>query len=431
MNIFHFVKVRFDIRRADITQDWLDSRYLFFRKHTLVSLLKQTNQNWILWIQCQDGMQDKIALLSAILEATKNVNEGFQYIITFGDDPVSYFTKGLSDEKAKEFVKSDYVYVTRIDSDDLYGPRAIEICASVQPQSKPRQVEASMFRRGYLHSLLSGKLGTYVSPSTPFHTLMIPGEVYRDEKEYYTQVWNKTGDHSRINSEFRVHVLPDYQFTVLIHDKNFISDFEYARDKTEFVNRNWDIKQFYDNPVVFDVDDFCDEMNCLDELMQLKQQYPNFACTLFTIPHKTSTALLRKAKSLGFIELAVHGITHSPNEELKSLKQSHLDNYFKELDFSLYARGFRAPGWYIEEQHVKACVNHGMWIALHTRHVPTLRPHCSHGYYACGERYDYWHGHTHNVCNNWLKGHLPSLLVKWNKDQIFHFVSDAILVKPN
>ena len=48
---------------------------------------------------------------------------------------------------------------------------------------------------------------------------------------------------------------------------------------------------------------------------------------------------------------------------------------------------------------------------------------------ACGERFDYWHGHTHNVCGNWLKGNLPALLEMWPKEREFAYVSEAVCVK--
>jgi len=52
MRIFHLVKVYFDQRRADITQEWLNNRYRFFAEHTLKSLRAQTFKDFRLWFCC-------------------------------------------------------------------------------------------------------------------------------------------------------------------------------------------------------------------------------------------------------------------------------------------------------------------------------------------------------------------------------------------
>ena len=42
----------------------------------------------------------------------------------------------------------------------------------------------------------------------------------------------------------------------------------------------------------------------------------------------------------------------------------------------------------------------------------------------------YWHGHTHDVCGNWIRKHLPDLLRRWPADQAFAKVSESILEYP-
>lgn len=418
MKIAHLIKVRFDVRRDDITQEWLDNRYAFFEKYTLRSLLAQRDRDWILWINCQAGMEQKIDVLRGRLNKYK-VNVEY----SFGDGPLS-IPHNLANYEQIE--TSDYVYVTRIDSDDMYAPDAVNCVKDCKPIEIGR-IEASMFRHGYLYDIYLDRLGVYDSPSTPFHTLMIPKPVFIDPDRYEREVWSKAGDHSRVNSAFYTHQLPSWQFTVLIHDNNFISTFDYARVKREYVPSGWSISRFLNPLVVFDVDDFCDEHNCLNEIRQLKEQYPRFKCTLFTIPNRIRKSLLQEAKSLGCVELCPHGVNHDPNEEFKVRTKQELLDCYSRLDYTLYTKGMRPPGWFINKEIVDGCNEIGMWIAPHVRDVGRIADRCKHGYYACGEHYPYWHAHSHNTCGNWLKKDVDKLLKMWPKDQEFMYVSEAIM----
>lgn len=437
MNIFHLVKVRFDRRRADITQEWLDNRYRFFVRYTLRSLLEQTTKDWVLWINCDAGMRGMVAELRHLL-----VDMGVQALWSFGDEspcPADLPTT----VQFGQLARADYVYVTRIDSDDLYANDALELVQGVIPKV-PGEVEASIFRRGYMHELPGvscnqGRVGVYYNPSSPFHTIMYPRDVFIDP-ELYSQVWNKIGDHSRVESSLYSHPLPHFKFCVLVHGHNFLSTFDYAREDkgpNSWVEKGWTLKRFLQQPVVFDVDDFCEVMGgisgyqVLEQLDSLRANYPNFKCTLFTIPQRTSKTLLYRASRKDYIEIAPHGINHVPNLELKTLSPGKLREGLQALDYSIYRKGFRPPGWYIAREHIEALNQLGMWVGLNYRDAPKLGPLCQHGYYVCGDRLPYWHGHTHNVCGNWLQEHLNSLLAKWPAYQAFSHVSDSVLVSPS
>ena len=80
------------------------------------------------------------------------------------------------------------------------------------------------------------------------------------------------------------------------------------------------------------------------------------------------------------------------------------------------------PDWAVQE-----CNLQGYAVACHVRDVKRIAPMATHGYYACGERMPYWHGHTHDTCANGLDQHLAELLRKWPRDQKFATVSEAVL----
>jgi hypothetical protein len=405
MKIHHLVKVYFQRRYASIDQAWLDKRFRFFAEHTLKSLESQTVKDWRLWFCCDRGMEDMVGGLYRIAP------------------PGSVFSF-YGDNLPVEVPECDYVYVTRIDSDDLYSSDALEIVRAVPPH--PYQVSASMFRRGYIHDIAANRTGVYNSPSTPFHTLMFPRAIFADQQKYFQAF---VGDHSKICSAYPHKILPDWKFTVLIHGDNFLSTFNYAREKDVLVERGWNESRFIQRSVVFDVDDFCDEHNCLPDLLDLKLTYPDFRCTLFTIPRKTSPALLALASKYNWIELAVHGLTHEPNEELTQLTPAALLIALREQIPTGYVKGFRPPGWFITAKHIDALNRVGYWVAPHLRDRELGRR-CEAGCYIVDERLPAWHGHTHDVCDNWLHKAVPELKLRWPKDQAFSFVSDAVLVRP-
>lgn len=434
MKILHLIKVRFDVRGPQITQEWLERRYNFFVENTCRSLSVQTMSDWVLWIQCQSGMEHKADTLCNTfrdgirVESNPDPWSPVPVVVSFGDGALPWTS--LPPEKREGVT---HVYVTRIDSDDLFAPDAAETIAGHKPSGTDR-VEALLFRRGYLHETQTGRTGVYYSPSPPFHTIIFPVRTFTDAVPYAT-VWKKIGDHSRVNGTLPCRVLPDYKFTVLVHGNNFISTFDYGREKSAYVPKGWSVERFLRPPVVFDVDDFSDKYGggkTLDDLLVLKDRYPKFKCTLFTIPARIHYSLLERARRYDWIELGVHGWTHEPLEELKTLNPQMLLKYLDVLphtDDKPYSKIFRPPGWYITREHVNALNRRSYAVALNRRDVDRLSPYCEHGYYACDDRWPAWHGHTHDVCGNYLNQHLPDLLKKWSPEQDFAFASEAVLVK--
>lgn len=427
MNIFHIVKVYFSRRAAHIDQEWLNKRFEFFNRHTNQSLQRQSFNPFYFWIHCEPGMDDMMGRLAKMLPPVTT-------IYTFGD----HYADKVQAKAMPELQNSDYVYVTRIDSDDLYASTALEHVHNCKPMKEGR-IEASFFKTGYMYDLTytttgqfnpygdmheygNGRLGVYSNPSSPFHTLMIPTSIFLNTEEYNKQF---IGDHSQVKGAYPHQYLPDWQFTVLIHGNNWLSTFDYSRAKDVAVPKYWNEQRFIEQPVVFDVDDFCDGNNCLPEVYQLKERYSRFRCTLFTIPNHTSKALIHEVKQHEWIELGVHGVNHIPLDEMLHYTKEEIIKHLNDIDKNYYSPIFRPPGWFMNEDVLEACNEAGFAIAPHARDLDKTQR-MKHGYYICGERQPYWHGHTHDVCGNWLKGHLNELIDKWPRNQAFATVGESI-----
>jgi len=176
--------------------------------------------------------------------------------------------------------------------------------------------------------------------------------------------------------------------------------------------------------IIFNIDDFCDnEWGIMEYLNTLKNRYPDFRVTLFTVPFKISTENLLIAKETGWIELAVHGFNHIPDEMLILGKEEILEGFSK-VDFSIFTKGFRAPYWLLNEQVIECCNKFGLWVALHhQKNESSWRTLCEHGYYypKAQNGFKCWYGHTYDI-----REKLSELLEIWPEDQKFGFVSEAI-----
>lgn len=175
--------------------------------------------------------------------------------------------------------------------------------------------------------------------------------------------------------------------------------------------------------VIFDIDDFSDGRLCMGTLAALKHYYPGFKCSLFTVVDCISPFVIDGLRNVDWLELCLHGFTHEPNDELLHYDLETLTSKLGKIDYSVYKRVLRPPGWYINSTVVRACNAFKIGIALHEKDKHLL-PEIKYGSYFVGPHS--WHGHTHDVCGNWIDKCLPGLLTRWPKDQEFQFVSESL-----
>lgn len=114
-------------------------------------------------------------------------------------------------------------------------------------------------------------------------------------------------------------------------------------------------------PVIFDLDDFCEELMTAERwsfLFELKRAVPELRVTMFTIPGKCSTGWLENiAKNYDWIEMQYHGSQHEDRDE-----------WFGREDFNfphpdLFARGFKAPWWRMDQVTANALDREGYIIS--------------------------------------------------------------------
>jgi hypothetical protein len=158
----------------------------------------------------------------------------------------------------------------------------------------------------------------------------------------------------------------------------------------------------------------------LDVLCRLKDRFPNFKLSLFTVPVDQKSDwgistirydLLREVKdNLGWMQLIPHGYAHDGSEmrncdygEFKRAMES-IDSAFK-MDGLPYEKGFAAPHWRWSHGVVKALDEMGWWGAV-SPHCPDM--YCTRRFYRyshlINERLDgevlKLHGHVYGTKND-------------------------------
>lgn len=222
MKISHLVKVYFHRNTPTSWEtDYFERRGRLFEKFTVRSLLAQEFKDFRVWIHCSAGMEQDVSPFS---------DRHPEFVFTFGEHFPSSLVQG-----------SDYVYVTRIDSDDVYRKDALAIVNGKYP-SQAGEVEALMFRKGFIYDIRDGRLGYYENPSQPFHTVMFPASVFSDPVAYEKEF---VGDHSKVASKYPVQILPAFRFCVLLHGLNCGSTFE-NRGATMIDRRDFTVEGFID-----------------------------------------------------------------------------------------------------------------------------------------------------------------------------------------
>lgn len=186
--------------------------------------------------------------------------------------------------------------------------------------------------------------------------------------------------------------------------------------------------------VALDLHDFSILNNRMDLLEQLKEHYPDFRVTLFTIPfdyeyERSAQRVTRdeqKArihKALDWLEIVPHGVTHTFGE-FHYCDKHNMKMFITEFG-SVFAqdglpmeKGFCAPNWLWNQQVVDVLDEAGWWGAVDRNQPDMLTPK---RFYRYSHSIDepFWeapqavlklHGHIGLPSANNLEACLPNLL---------------------
>ncbi len=249
--------------------EWYRYRVEIFKKYTLNSLLKQTKRNAILWLSFIDEVRDNPITLElaeylrekgivvfmtfdGLMYHDDKFDTGFKEgcmnfarivrmayreknLIRFGWKTIlkNFFenknatlkerlTSALSHLKILDNDSFDWVYVTRIDSDDMFHKDFVSEVQEFQPFPG-----ALTCRNGYVYNSNTDQLAEW-NPKThpPFHTIIFPKQNFFDAARYI-QYFKGFKSHEDIPNVFNSQNLKDGRYCVLIHQMHISTLYEH------------------------------------------------------------------------------------------------------------------------------------------------------------------------------------------------------------
>lgn len=201
--------------------------------------------------------------------------------------------------------------------------------------------------------------------------------------------------------------------------------------------------------VVLDLDDFSILRSRMDLLLTIKEHYPKFKVSMFTIPYdyeyEMSQLRIQRdeakeliKKNLSWIQIIPHGLSHLPREFEKAdtkatvLALNAINEIFMKEELP-YERGFKAPYWLWNKEVVEVLNQRGFWGAVDRDQPNMLRPKKYYVYdYSIDE--PFWlsdketvklHGHMTLPSKNNLEDCLLNLFKLPNNVE-FKYVTDFI-----
>lgn len=103
----------------------------------------------------------------------------------------------------------------------------------------------------------------------------------------------------------------------------------------------------------------------LARLQEVKEKYPAFVCTLFTIPARTSDETIAKYKQYPWIALAPHGWRHTRGECLTWPFHEAEAKILQARGRGIDAPAFRAPAWFMNRATYEVCRDNNITVCDH------------------------------------------------------------------
>lgn len=189
-NTFGFTEERF-------TKKWIDYRMKLFMNYTAQSLKAQTNQNFLTLVRYADETKPLIdEALSKYEKLPANIQfTGKEYHLI-----------------VKEAIKDvDYLYLVRIDSDDMYHKTYIE---QMHRYRHKEDTEVLINQNGYLYDTRTNAIAPISYESPQFYTLIYKASDYLNGKRY-----TLPGGHSGA-IKLKHEIIKKRNFLNIIHEHN-------------------------------------------------------------------------------------------------------------------------------------------------------------------------------------------------------------------
>lgn len=183
-----------------LTPEWVKGRARFFKNYTLASILNQDFQDFRIFLLCGEIFKYELSKKTKALVRHPKVDIVYD----------------LGKKAYTEEIETDYVSITRIDSDDLFHKLAMSDVRDNQLLTNKR--ECLIFRNCLRWDMVNKYLGTYFRSSPPYYTHIFPKQIYKYWPMFLAEHYQQ---HGRAGGKLSQTVeLPEYKVCVVKHADN-------------------------------------------------------------------------------------------------------------------------------------------------------------------------------------------------------------------
>ena len=255
--------------------EWFKHRIEIFKNYTLKSLLNQTNKSFVHWLSFRPEEKNNPIFLE-LIEYLKTL-EDYKFVVTYHnliyhDDKFTNYTLKtklknflqmwhdnlkqnpfklikfvwenkndsllerltLSLQEIASIIGTEYqwVYLTRIDSDDMFHKDAIDLIQRQDPSYK----KALVFDKGYIINIKTGQLADWNPPTNPpFHTIIFTQNSFFHPQSHLDYYGNFES-HEDITTEFEATTLDNDKYMVAYQGKHISTDWNTGGAKKIYHN---------------------------------------------------------------------------------------------------------------------------------------------------------------------------------------------------
>lgn len=219
-------------------QEWYDHRYEIFKKYTCPSMAKQTDRDFLWWLQFRPEEKHNPTTLKIRKELD---NSGLNYIMTFNginftDDKVPERNKNLAERLSAMFKEIPLyrgnIYETMLDSDDTLHHDFVKTIKEIPYQEKG----AIILKKGYIYSNKDRLANWYNPTSNQNYTIMFKSEIYYNP-EKRLEYLDGLKTHEEVPEKFNCIELED-MYCSITHGLNMSTEFGHPFQGEEIYNED-------------------------------------------------------------------------------------------------------------------------------------------------------------------------------------------------
>jgi putative rhamnosyltransferase len=214
-----FNTLRFSDKR--FSKKWIEKRIDIFMKYTLKSLKLQTNQNFFALLKYEDISKD---IIESVLSNYPKLPENIKFIKK----------SNFENMVIKNIQGYDYLYLVRLDSDDLYHKSFIQ---QMYDYKHDITTEVIINQNGYIYDSIKKRLARFPHKSPNYYTLIYKAKDYIKGKRYIIP-----GGHPNVIKLLNHETIKKSNYIRNVHSTNDSSSFRLAHSKN-IINNSKKIKQ--------------------------------------------------------------------------------------------------------------------------------------------------------------------------------------------